>query len=115
MGPKNEIDLAGCTLYLNGEPVTMGQLPEITLAADAPKPDSVLGGAVMGNDIQTQNAEALALPEPETVYQADDVRRDKPQRCGMAGGLHTGTDAVWGSVEAIRSVQYLDNQSGLSL
>ena len=44
MGLKNEIDLTRCTMYLNGELVTMGQLPEITLAADAPKPDIVLGG-----------------------------------------------------------------------
>lgn len=42
MGPENRIDLTGCRLYLNGEPVTMGQLPEITLATDAPEPAGMI-------------------------------------------------------------------------
>ena len=45
MPPKNESAFMNGTLYLNGEPIAIGkmQLPEITLAADAPEPDSVPG------------------------------------------------------------------------
>lgn len=46
MPPKNESALMNGALYLDGEPIGIGtieQLPKITLAADAPEPDTVLG------------------------------------------------------------------------
>lgn len=42
MWPENESVLMDGTLYLDGEPIATGtikQLPEITVAADAPEPD----------------------------------------------------------------------------
>lgn len=42
MGPENKIDFSACTLFLDGEPIgtgTIEQLPEITVASDAPEPD----------------------------------------------------------------------------
>lgn len=42
MGTENESALMNGTLYLNGEPVVIGELPEITVPADEPGPGRIL-------------------------------------------------------------------------
>lgn len=43
MGSENKVDLGNCTLYLDGKPIAWGQgeLPEVTVPADVPKPESI--------------------------------------------------------------------------
>lgn len=76
MESEDKAGLHDFTMFLGGVPVMRG---DIELTRSGQPEDYAL--RMCGRFSDGQEPEALALPEPEAVRQADDVRGGQPEQC----------------------------------